>query len=292
MSDRVDVHVHVFDRLSEQYPRGVSTLAPAERTATAEQLLREMDAAGISRAVLIDMGGTQLDQHRYVTDCVRHWPDRFVATGLVDVNDADPAARLRELVDATGVKGIRLGFLGQPGATHVDELPARSLFQVAAERGLNINVYASSSQVGNLALLAAAFPQVLISLDHLGICPTTAMGVDTWGRPRFDDEPLPPSTYPQILGLARFANVCVKISGEYAFSKVPYPYGDMRSMVAQVYAAYGPSRMMWCSDFPWIVVEPGYGRLANLLGSHLPDLSAAECDAIMGGNAMKAWFGA
>jgi predicted TIM-barrel fold metal-dependent hydrolase len=289
--DKVDVHVHVFDRLSEEFPRGVSTLAPAERTATAEQLLREMDAAGIARAVLIDMGGTKLEEHRYVTSCVRRWPDRFVATGLVDVNDPDPPARLRELVAATGIKGIRLGNLGDPATAAAEKLTAYGLFEVAAELGLNINVYASSAQVANLALLAAAFPKVTISLDHLGVCPTTAMGVDRWVRPRFDDEPLPPATYPRILDLARFPNVHVKISGEYAFSKVPYPYGDMQSMVERVYRAFGSGRMMWCSDFPWIVVEPGYGRLAALLDHHLPGIPAGEREQIMGGNGLRVWFG-
>ncbi|MFA6109314.1 MAG: amidohydrolase family protein [Candidatus Latescibacterota bacterium] len=288
--DKVDVHVHVFDRLSDQFPRGVSTLAPAERTATAEQLLREMDAAGIARAVLIDMGGTRLEEHRYVTSCIRRWPDRFVATGLVDVNDPDPPARLRELVAATGIKGIRLGNLGDPAATSANELLAYGLFEVASELGLNINVYASGGQVGNLALLAAAFPKVTISLDHLGVCPTTASSVDRWGRPRFDDEPLPPVTYPRMLDLARFPNVVVKISGEYAFSKVPCPYGDMKPMVERVYRAFGPGRMMWCSDFPWIVVEPGYGRLAALLDQHLPDIPAAEREQIMGGNGLRVWF--
>ncbi|MCZ6676352.1 MAG: amidohydrolase family protein, partial [Candidatus Poribacteria bacterium] len=120
--DKVDVHVHVFARLSDEFPRGVSSLAPADKEATAEQLLREMDAAGIDRTVLIDMGGTRLEDHRYVTHCVQKWPDRFTATGLVDVNDPDPPARLRELVEATGIEGIRLGDLGDPDAARAEDL--------------------------------------------------------------------------------------------------------------------------------------------------------------------------
>jgi len=56
--DKVDVHVHVFAKLSDEFPREVGGLAPAEKEGTAEELLREMDAAGIDRTVLIDMGGT------------------------------------------------------------------------------------------------------------------------------------------------------------------------------------------------------------------------------------------
>jgi predicted TIM-barrel fold metal-dependent hydrolase len=139
-------------------------------------------------------------------------------------------------------------------------------------------------------MLARAFPEVAISLDHLGICPSTPLVPDRWRRPRFDDEAIPPPTYPQILELAQYPNAYIKVSGEYAFSKEPYPYADMRPMVEQAYRAFGPERMMWCSDFPWIVEEPGYGRLAALIDHHLPGLSSRERELVMGGNALRIWF--
>lgn len=288
--DKVDAHVHVFDKVSDAFPRTTSELAPADREATAETLLAEMNAAGIDRAVLIDMGGTAVEHHRYVTHCVERWPERFTATGLVDLQDPDPPARLRELYEATRIEGIRLGNLGDPDAVDATELPVYGLFEVARELGLNINVYGRGGNVGCVVLLATAFPEVVISLDHLGICPTTPLEPDRWRRPRFATEPIPPSGYSQVLELARFANVYIKVSGEYAFSKEPYPYADMKPMVESVYRHFGPERMMWCTDFPWIVEEPGYARLVALLDHHLPNLSPAETEMIMGGNALRVWF--
>jgi L-fuconolactonase len=290
--EKIDAHVHVFDRFSEAFPREVSSLAPAGRAATAEQLLHEMDGAGIDRAVLIQMGGFEIEQHRYVAWCVDKWPDRFVAVGLVDANGADPPARLDSLYEATGIAGIRLmGRLGDPGEARVEKLAAYSLFQRADQLGLNINLYCQSDQISNIELLMRAFPGVCVGLDHLGICPSTAFVPDRWGRPRFDDEPIPPPTYPQILGLARYPNVYVKVSGEYAFSKEPYPYQDLRPMVEGIYRAYGAERMMWCTDFPWISEEPGYRRLVALLDRHLPHLAEGERSLIAGGNASQVWFG-
>lgn len=288
--DKVDVHVHVFAKLSEEFPREVGGLAPADKEGTAEELLREMDAAGIDRTVLIDMGGTRIEYHTYVTHCVNTWPDRFTATGLVDVNDPDPPARLRELVEATGIEGIRLGDLGDPNAEKPEDLKVFGLFQCAEELGTNINIYGRSTQISCVEMLAAAFPRVNISLDHLGVLPSTPLVVDDWGRPRFDDESLPPETYPRILELASCPNVYIKVSGEYAFSKVPWPYEDMKPMVEQIYQAYGAARMMWCTDSPWILVEPGYQKLVDLLDHHLPSISTDEKDMIMGGTALKIWF--
>ena len=288
--DKVDVHVHVFAKLSEQFPREVSGLAPADKEGTAEQLLSAMDACGIDRTVLIDMGGSKIEHHTYVTHCVKKWPERFTATGLVDTTDPDPPARLRELVEATGIEGIRLGDLGDPEAEKPEDLKAYGLFQCAEELGININIYGRSAQITCIEMLAAAFPKVNISLDHLGILPSTPLVVDRWGRPRFDDEPLPTATYPQIVALSRFPNVYIKVSGEYAFSKRPWPYEDMKPIVEQIYRAYGAERMMWCTDSPWILEEPGYQKLVDLIDLHLPALSQDEKDMIMGGTALKIWF--
>ena len=288
--EKVDAHVHVFDKLSDKFPREVGGLAPAEKEATSEQLLREMDAGGIDRAVLIGMGGTKIEYHRYVTHCVKQWPDRFTSTGLVDVADADPPARLRELFEATGIEGIRIGDMGDPSVESPEDLTAYALFQCADELGININISCGRPQVPCIEMLTRAFPRVNISLDHLAVCPTTAGTTDRWGRPRCDDEPIPPSTYSKIAELAKYPNLYIKVSGEYAFSKVPCPYEDMKPMVEQIYRAYGPERMMWCTDFPWIVVEPGYQRLVELIGHHLPSISEEEMDMIMGGTALKVWF--
>jgi L-fuconolactonase len=289
---KVDAHVHVFARLSQAFPREVSPLAPAGRAATVEELLREMDAAGVERAVLIQMGGFQIAHHRYIAQAVRRWPDRLAAVGLVDVHDADPPARLSALHEATGIAGIRLmGTLGDPGAARAADLAAYSLFQRADELGLNVNLYVRSDQLPHIERLVRAFPGVRVSLDHLGICPATSFVPDRWGRPRFDEEPIPPPAYPRVLDLARYPNVYVKVSGEYAFSREAYPYRDLRPLVEQVYRAYGAGRMMWGTDFPWIREEPGYRRQVALLDHHLPLLSAGEKARIMGGNALEVWFG-
>ena len=289
--EKIDAHVHVFAAQSDKYPRKVSAMAPPEREATAAQLLRLMDAAGIDRTVLIGYGGTGLEHHRYATHCTRQWPDRFTAAGLVDLDDADSPARLGQLVEATGIEGIRLRQgLGRAGAQRAQELKAYAVFQCAAELGLNINIYTSADQVAHVEMLVQAFPQVVVSLDHYGIAPSTPMQTDRWQRPHFGDEALPPATFGRIIDMAQYPNVHIKITGEYAFSKRPWPYPDMQPLAEAIYRAYGAERMMWGTDFPWIAEEPGYQRLAGLIDRHLPTASQREKDLIMGGTARRLWF--
>jgi hypothetical protein len=66
------------------------------------------------------------------------------------------------------------------------------------------------------------------------------------------------------VALARRPNVYVMLSGQYGFSNVGYPYDDLTSTVRTLFDAYGPQRMFWASDYPWIAQKPGYGKLIEL----------------------------
>ena len=45
-----------------------------------------------------------------------------------------------------------------------------------------------------------------------------------------------------------------------------------------------------CWQRSWIVEEPGYGRLAQMIDHHLPGISVREREMMMGGNALGIWF--
>jgi len=81
--------------------------------------------------------------------------------------------------------------------------------------------------------------------------------------------------------------VFVMLSGQYGYSKLGYPYDDLTSTVRALFDAYGPERMFWASDYPWIARDPGYARLIELPDRQLPDLSAGDLDMIMRGTASR-----
>ena len=69
------------------------------------------------------------------------------------------------------------------------------------------------------------------------------------------------------------------------FSHEPYPHHDMAPVAQRLYKIFGPERMLWASDFPWILEVPGYEEQLNLVDIMLPDLSKKELNLIKGGNA-------
>ncbi len=276
----VDGHLHLFRPLSQDYPRAVHELFPAEREASAEALLRLMAANDVARAVVVPLS----HDDEYLVEVLRTYPSSFVGVGVLSDRDPSPEARLQQVTER-GIKGLRVGWLGDPATRRAEELPLYPTLQRMAQDGQKVWFYAPPDQLPLLALVAAALPNLRLVLNHLGFFPTGfTLGAD--GLPHIPTE-LPAPTLPAVLALARHPHVYVMLSGQYGFSKLPYPYEDLASTVQALFDAFGPERMFWASDYPWIAENPGYDKMIELPSRHLPNASAADLDMIMRGTASR-----
>ncbi len=278
----VDAHVHVFKAVSDRYPRAVHPLHPAEREATAEDLLAAMEQAGVERAVLVGLS----PHDEYLAECVAERPDTFAAVAIQDPDDFSLAslARRRDL----GIDGLRLFALGDPRVGEVEALPAFPLLAEMAEHGTKLWYYAPRDQLPLLERVLEALPDLTVVLNHLGFSPDE-FSLDELGRPRFATA-VPPDTLDAVTGLSRFAGVHVMFSGEYAFSQEPFPHDDLRPVVRALFDAFGSSRLLRATDWPWIAEHPGYGETFGLADRLLADLAAEDRAAIRGGNAMRLFW--
>lgn len=300
----IDAHLHVFAAASERFPREVKDHLPAEREATAEMLLERMAANHVDGAVLVQIGGTSIETHAYLLHCLREHGDRFRGIGLVPAGCEDPAAHLDQLIEASDgrIIGVRLGNLGGPEdpfePVDVRSLPVYPIWEHAARRDLVIWLYPRAVDAHVVPHLFEAFPQVRVVFNHLMVCPGPKFWWDEKGRPQAD-VPIPPETRYSTMGLKigrilantrgtyPYENVCVHISGQYAFSKQAYPYRDLGGWHDSLYRVFGARRLMWATDFPWIDVDPGYGRLVGLPTELMPYLDAEEQRQLMGGTAAE-----
>ena len=74
---RIDAHLHVFTKASAEFPREISDVWPADREEPVEKLLGEMEKHQIDQAVLVQMAGASIANHRYLLQCLRAYPTRF-----------------------------------------------------------------------------------------------------------------------------------------------------------------------------------------------------------------------
>ncbi|MBT7420322.1 MAG: ATP-binding cassette domain-containing protein, partial [Gemmatimonadetes bacterium] len=80
---RIDAHVHVFARACSEFPREVSQQLPADREESVEKLLAQMERSRVDQAVLVQIGGKNLEHHAYLRHCLKAHAGRFLGIGLV-----------------------------------------------------------------------------------------------------------------------------------------------------------------------------------------------------------------
>ncbi len=290
----IDAHVHVFAKASREFPRDVHDTMPADREEGVEKLLQAMQTHGVERATLVQIGGTSLATHAYLRHCLRNYPERFKGIGLVP-DPQHPEDHMDRLAEDGGIVGFRLFEIGGPldplAPVDVRTFTTYRVWKHAADKNYLIWLYPRAAEAHLCPWLLDAFPHLTVVFNHLMVCPAEgSMTTDETGRPRMarrafqGDMPL---TRHNTFGLAQYPNVCVKLSGQYAFSEEAYPYRDLQRWHETLLAELGADRCMWATDFPWIQDDPGYGPLTRVLDELLPDLDHADRASIMDGTARR-----
>jgi predicted TIM-barrel fold metal-dependent hydrolase len=264
----IDAHTHVW-RATDK-PAGPRTIVSSNCDVPAELLDEYLTEYGVERAVLIQPAFLG-EANDYVADSAARLPHRFAAVCVVDPRHPAACDRLRYWVDQRGCKGLRLRPRMPDEADAFGTPRSYPLWECIRERGLVVSVYASHEHLSTLATLAAHFPEVAIVVDHMAH-PPSRLGVDS-------------QAFRDLLALARHPRVFIKVSGHYHFSDQPYPYPECWPLFRALYDEFGPSRLIWGSDFPHVLLRGGYRRTLLLQERACSFLKRDELALIMGGNA-------
>lgn len=286
MSPVVDSHLHLFRRVSDEFPRATfERMAEADREELAERLIHAMDAVGVDHAVVVPLS----KDDEYLAEVLREHGDRFAGVGVFDHEHPDDVAAIAERHAATGFRGLRFFGLQADATSTPDTLACTPVLEYMASHGLVVWFYGDLVQLRALDLLMQRLPELQVVLNHCGFLPDihTEMQVDDHLRPHFEVD-LPPAGLPTVEELAaRHSHLHVHFSGLYAFSREPYPYRDLTDVAARLLAAFGPQRMLMASDWPWIRDEPGYAEVLGLVDIFYPDLPPGDRAMIRGGVAAR-----
>ena len=267
-------HMHIWRALPEG-EHGPSTIVSAQEDVPAERALEVMDRNGVDRAVLIQPMFRGEDNH-YLVEAMTDHPDRLATVCVVDPRIPGADERLEYWAAERGCKGLRL----RPRVaeeTAVFESPAiLPLWGRARKLGVVISVLANPRDLARIGELAERFPEVAIVIDHLAH-PRVEEGVNGDG-------------FRAMLALARFPNVHVKMSGYFNFSIEPDPYLDCWPLFQNLLDHFGPTRLIWGSDFPHVEQITGYARALDLVRNDLRFLDDATRTLILGENANRLYW--
>ncbi len=268
----IDTHTHVGEGCL--LARNVGAIERGYPVLSVNSLIQEMDAHGVSKAVLVQWGNSF--DHHYLDYCLNAFPKRFAAVCEVDSRREDACKLLRCLAEKHHFRGVRLSTTDRsPGS---DEF---AIWKTAADLGIVVSASARSSQefaTGMVDVLRKN-PNLTVRLEHLG-------------RPPHDD----PSQLPAFENVLRFANypqVFINLDGFYShhyphhLRLTAYPFPEYQEFVRQAVNAFGPERCMWGSEFPFM--DNGYGVGLKFLQQACDFLSSADREWILGKTGAALW---
>ena len=239
-----------------------------------ESLLFQLDRNGVEHALLVQINGQTNNEYQF--ECVRRYPDRLSSVVIVDADRPDAPRELERLV-ARGARGVRLRpLVRSPGD---DPL---AIWRRASELGIPVTCGGSGPEFASdeFAELIAALPALPIIVEHLG----------SVNNPNGEGPPY--DLRRKVFGLARFPNVSIKIHGLGEFAerampvRDPFPFVEpIPPLLEQAYEAFGPSRMMWGSDYPPVSGREGYANALRFPMERFADKSDEERALIFGGTA-------
>jgi L-fuconolactonase len=230
------------------------------------QVLSAMDKAGVSRTVLCQHLNDY--DNSYLAEVVAQYPDRFAAVCLIDPSQPDAWDRLQEWNTGGFFRGVRLlaPWLAQN----------TNLYVSAMKVGLNLVVYAPDgieSSVPKILEVARSNSVGKIVISHLGT-PKVIDGRLVEGRALFS--------------LTEMPNVFVQLSGQSMVCE--YPYSPLDEFTAQAIERFGPSRVMWGSNFPVCGDGRSIQRDLDLVRAGAWGLDQAGAEMVTSHAAMHVWF--
>lgn len=240
---------------------------PNARLISAEELIAEMDRAGVTRSVAFGFGWRDMDLCRrdndYVMEAVARYPDRLIGFGIVNPAAGDAAVREIERCAAGGLRGIGELMPDGQGYRLDDEQVMAPIVEAALSHGLVLLTHCSEP-VGHLypgkgtvtpdevIRFARLFPQITLVCAH-------------WGGGTIFYELMP-----------EIAHIMRNVYYDTAASL--YLYQDD---IFELAARWAPGKVLFATDYPLLTPER---LMRRMKATRMP---TATLRRMLGGNAWR-----
>ncbi len=236
-------------------------------------MVAAMDAVGVDGAVLVSPFSLYRYDPSYILEVYATHPGRFGLIKPFDPRSKTVADEIAEWAGTPGVVGARMMLTAQE--FEADDPGLNRILDAVAKAGIPVNVMCS----GKLPLfreLARRHPDTRMVVDHVGLIQPF-------------EPPVPPEPFgdlANVLSLAAYDNVAIKISGACTLSHQPFPYPDIWEPLGKVFDAFGLDRCMWGTDWTRAVEFLTYEQ--GVEAFRVTDrLSESERSTLMGGTLAK-----
>jgi L-fuconolactonase len=267
----VDSHAHLWDLGRRDQP-WIAANSPIRRNFGVGDLRAAIAPTPITRVVLAQVINDEDETRDFLEHSAR---EELIAgvVGWIDIAAANLSEKLSALTTTGHLVGIRHQLLAE--ADPVAWLQRSDVHRGLAELARSNLVFDLIIRPEHFAAaisVVRAHPSLQFVLNHIGKAPIAAGDLEPWAT-----------------GLRRLAaepNVACKLSGMMTIADVnSWTYDDIRPFTEVVVEAFGPSRLMFGSDWPVSTQAASYLQVFEVAELICSPLSASERHDILGGTA-------
>lgn len=263
----VDAQVHLWKAESPDWPWVPGRKPQLPEPFTIEKLVALMDEAGVDRCVIVPPSWPG-DRNDYGLEAARLYPERFAVMGRIPLQDLNSAKFLPVWKQQPGMLGLRFTFMREQSAL-LTSGAADWLWPAAEKAGLPV-MFLAPGNIPKFAPIAERHPGLPLIIDHMSLMQEIAKE----GKIK--------EAIDEVVKLARFPNVSVKLSSAPTYSFEPYPWRDMTEHLKRCFDAYGPQRCYWGTDLTNAFEKSTYRQRVTHFTEELPFLSEEDKDWVMG----------
>ena len=269
----VDAQVHIWAANTPERPWPARHEPHKPEPITAQDLLREMDAASVTACVLVPPSW-EGERNDVCLAAARGYPKRFAVMGRLDPDAPDSRGKIATWRKQPGMLGLRFTMHRPFLRPLLTEGRIDWLWPEAEKAGVPVMTLALHSDMHLLDRVAERHPHLKLTIDHLGL--TTGKGEEAFKH------------LDNVLALAKRPNVAVKVSCLPHYTTDKYPFRALHPYIRRVYDAFGPKRMFWGSDLSRLPCT--YRQSLTYMSEEIPWLSAGDKEWILG-RGLCEWIG-
>lgn len=276
---RIDAHHHLWDlnRRDQPWLHGPA-MAAIHRTFTVADFAPEVAVTGFDRGILVQV----LADAEETRDFLALAAESELVAGVVGWTDltstdiADDLAALRRAPGGDLLVGIRHLVQGEADPRWLCRPDVRSGLNAIAEAGLCYDLLTLPHQLPAAVETVRALPHLTFVLDHLSKPPIASGELEPWTS--------------SLRELAAEPNVFCKLSGMVTEADhTSWTVAALRPYAEVALDAFGPSRVMFGSDWPVCLLAATYAQVADAAARLVIELSSDEQAEIFGGTAARAY---
>jgi L-fuconolactonase len=279
IAHRIDAHHHFWRYNVTEYGWMNDEMRLLRRDFLPDDLKPLLDRAGIGGAIAVQARQT-LEETRWLLSLAEEESDGAAwmkaVVGWAPIAAAEFPEVLTDLKRHKKLKGLRHLIQDEPDDQFILDAAFNRGIRALRETGLVYDILIHARHLPQTARFVDMHPDQRFVLDHCAKPPIASGELEPWAT--------------HMRELAKRPNVCCKLSGLVT-------EGDWQRWTAAslepywrvVLEAFGPSRLLFGSDWPVALLATSYQRWIDVVTEWVAPLSASEQDAIWSDTASRVY---